>query len=70
MLYWFQVFNVVIQYFYSFYFNLNYYEILAIFPVLCNISLQLTYFINSSLYVLIPYPYSVPPPFLFLRVNH
>ena len=34
--------------------------ILALFPVLHNISLQLIYFIHS-LYHLIPYPYLVPP---------
>ena len=36
------------------------YEILAVFPVLYNVSLQLVYFIHSSLYLLSHYPYLVP----------
>ena len=30
-------------------------KILAVFPVLCNMDLQLVYFIHSTLYLLIPY---------------
>ena len=33
---------------------------MALFSVLCNISLLLIYFIHSSLYLLIPYPYLAP----------
>ena len=41
----------------------SYYQILAVFPVLYNISLWLIYFIHSNLYLLIICPYFIPPPF-------
>ena len=39
-------------------------------PVLYNISLLFIYFIHSSLYLLIPYPYLAPTPFILPRGNH
>ena len=41
----------------------SHYKILVIFPILYNTPLQLIYFMLSSLYFLIPYPYIAPPPF-------
>lgn len=43
---------------------------LAVFPVLYSISLQLIYFIPSSLYLLIPHPYLAPPHFPLPIGNH
>ena len=42
----------------------SYYKILAIFPVLYNISLELIYLIHNSLYFLIPYAYLAPVGFV------
>ena len=53
--------NTVIQNSYRLYF-IDTYKILTIFSVLYNISLQLTYFIHSTLY---PYP---APPLLLLSL--
>ena len=50
-----QFLNVILHY--------SYYKILAVFPMLYNISLQLTYFVHSSLYLLTPCPYLAPPCF-------
>ena len=41
----------------------SYYKILVIFLILYNTPLQLFYFMLSSLYFLIPYPYIAPTPF-------
>ena len=46
-----------------------YHKIFTLFSVLCSVSLELTYFIYSSLYLLISYPLSAPPPSLFLPVT-
>ena len=43
---------------------------LALFPVLDNISLQLIYFIHNSVYPLIPSPYLAPPPFPLPTGSH
>ena len=45
-------------------------KIIAIFPVLYYISLCLIYFINSSLYPLIPYTHLISLPFFFSVGNH
>ena len=42
---------------------------LATFPVLCNISLRLIYFIRNSLYLLIPYVFIALPHSLSILVN-
>ena len=58
------MYNIVIQNFYILYSIYSYYKILAIFSVLYNISLQLIYYIHSSLYFLIPPPILLLPPSL------
>ena len=40
------------------------------FPVLYFISLHLIYFICSSVYLLIPFPYHAFPPMPLLTGNH
>ena len=57
------------QNFYRLWSIYSYYKILAIFPVLYNISLLLIFFIYSSLCLLIPYPCLTPPPFPLPTVN-
>ena len=52
----------MIKYFYRLYSISKLLKITDIyFPVLYNISLLLIYFIHSSMHLLIPYPYLVPP---------
>ena len=63
MLQKFQVYNIVIHNFERLYSIYTYDKILAVFPVLYNISLWLIYFIHSNLYLLIICPYFIPPPF-------
>ena len=45
----------------------SYYKILIIFPVLSNMSLQLTYYTHSGLYPLLPYSNLIPPSALPTR---
>ena len=51
----------LIQNFYTLYSIYAYYGILPIFSVLCNITLQLIYFIHSTLCLLITSLYFAPP---------
>ena len=64
------MYTVMIHYFCRLHIIISYHRIMAILPVLCNISLLLMYFIHNSLYLIIPYPYFVPPHFLFPFVNY
>ena len=66
---WFQVYSIVIQNFYRLYSVSSCYEILALFPMLCSVSLWLIYCIH----VLSLSEYNTPVlplPFLLHIVNH
>ena len=53
ILYQLQMYNIVIQYFYTFYSIYSYYKILASFP--CYTIYLIDYYIHSSLYLSVPY---------------
>ena len=62
ILYLFQVYNIVIWYFYRLHTIQSYYKILIIFPMLHITSLWLIYFITGSFYLLILFICFSPPP--------
>ena len=64
------MYNKMIPYLYRLYFTQSYSKILAIFPVLYNISLPILYLIHSGLCLLTLYPYLAPSPIPLPTGNH